>query len=137
MVRGSLQGAPDFAQRKADELNLTVSENATRGDNVTRAVEEFVGSDALPPKLDERAKNCSRKVLNGTDEEDILDAADEAGSVLGDVARNPEGAADNLTTRVEGYNASEAIERAEGVDASNLTEEQRQKIEHCIAEDGS
>ncbi|WP_042662913.1 hypothetical protein [Haloferax sp. ATB1] len=120
LVHGGLQAAPNFVRDRADEMNLTISSEATEVDH-QRTIEKFVGSKVVPRQVSEAATLCYNN---------IKEQAEDDGSLF----NQAEEFAEDIRGGFLGgeYTISEVVETAEGVEPSKLSEEQMKKMQNCI-----
>lgn len=122
LVHGTLQAAPNFARNQADEMDITLSRDATRVDH-HGMVERFAGAKVVPRSVSETAKQCYNRVRNQSKSNGGLFSQGK-----------------KLTQDITGkfregkYTTSEVLGTAKGVNPQELSEEQMKKVSVCVDE---
>jgi hypothetical protein len=120
LVHGSLHAAPDFAQNQADEMNLTISQEATEAER-HEAIEQFAGAKVVPRDVSVAATRCYNDIKEQReDDESLFDQARKfAEDVRGDFLGGK-------------YTISNVVKSASGVEPGELNAEEMDKMRNCI-----
>ena len=120
LVHGTLQAAPKFVRERADEMNVTLSEDATHLDG-EETIDQFVGAEVVPQTVSNAAKRCYDKIKKRSESNDgwLGQAEEFANDVRNDLPDTE-------------YSVSDVLESVKGVQPEELSEDQMRKVRNCI-----